>query len=103
VADESVAGVAADITVPSPRTPSTPYRSGKYDQGADHDHHNCELKKLTELHIRPDTALRLSANLRRSWPAAHDPEATSRLRIVVRHHSAAAVTEGDRPVRVLVH
>ena len=27
-------------------------------------HHNCELKKLTELHIRPDTALLLSTNRR---------------------------------------
>jgi hypothetical protein len=36
--------VATDITLPSPRTRSTPHRSGEYDQGADHDHHNCELK-----------------------------------------------------------
>jgi hypothetical protein len=49
--------VATDITLPSPRTRSTPHRSGEYDQGADHDHHDCELKKLTELHIRPDIAL----------------------------------------------
>ena len=61
---ECVMGWAFDITVPSPRTVSTPHRSGEYNQGADHDHHNCKLKKLTELHLRPDTALPLSANRR---------------------------------------
>jgi hypothetical protein len=53
-----------NMAVPSPPPVSTPHGSGEYDQRANHDHHNCELKKLTELHIRPDTALPPSANRR---------------------------------------
>jgi hypothetical protein len=63
-ANEGVAGVASDITVPSPQTVSTPHHCGEYDQRADHDHHNYELKEGGEVHIRPDTALPLSANRR---------------------------------------
>ena len=42
--------MATDITVPSPRPLRTPNRSGEYDQRADDDHHDYELKELTELH-----------------------------------------------------
>jgi hypothetical protein len=54
----------SQITVPSPHTVSTPHSSGEYDQGANHDHDNCKLKEGGEVHIKPDTALRLSANRR---------------------------------------
>jgi hypothetical protein len=58
--NEGVAGVARK----SPRSLRTPHRSGEYDQGANQDHHDYELEELTELHIRPETALPLSANRR---------------------------------------
>jgi hypothetical protein len=42
--------MAYDITVPSPNTVSTPHRCGEYDQRANHDHNDCELKELSEVH-----------------------------------------------------